>query len=57
MEQSPGQSPPSNGHRRAAEARELLEFVGKWAPDPAFEEILAAQRQIEPEQETPGLDR
>jgi hypothetical protein len=28
----------------------FLKFVGKWAPDPAFDEILAAQRQIEPEQ-------
>jgi len=24
-------------------------FVGKWEPDPEFDEILAAQRQIDPE--------
>ncbi len=28
---------------------DFSDLVGKWTPDPAFDEILAAQRQIDPE--------
>jgi hypothetical protein len=33
------------GSQRRADFSDL---VGRWTPDPAFDEILAAQRQIEP---------
>jgi hypothetical protein len=26
---------------------DLSEFVGQWTPDPAFDEIIATQRQID----------
>lgn len=32
------------GHRQKADFSDL---VGKWTPDPAFDEIIAAQRQID----------
>ena len=32
------------GHQRKADFSDL---VGRWTPDPAFDEILAAQRQID----------
>jgi hypothetical protein len=32
------------GHRQRADFSDL---VGRWTPDPAFDEILAAQRQID----------
>jgi hypothetical protein len=32
------------GHARKAD---FSEFVGQWTPDPAFDEIIAAQRQID----------
>jgi hypothetical protein len=28
---------------------DFSDLVGKWTPDPAFDEVLAAQRQIDPE--------
>lgn len=28
---------------------DFSDLVGKWTPDPAFDEILASQRQIDPE--------
>lgn len=28
---------------------DFSDLAGKWTPDPAFDEILAAQRQIDPE--------
>lgn len=28
---------------------DFSDLVGKWTPDPAFDDILAAQRQIDPE--------
>jgi len=34
----------SIGQRRKADFSDL---VGKWTPDPAFDEIMAAQRQID----------
>jgi hypothetical protein len=34
----------AGGHRRRADFSDL---VGRWTPDPAFDEILAAQRQID----------
>jgi hypothetical protein len=33
------------GHKQKADFSDL---VGKWTPDPAFDEILAAQRRIDP---------
>jgi len=33
------------GARRA----DFSDVVGKWTPDPAFDEIVAAQRQIDPD--------
>ena len=29
---------------------DFSDLVGAWTPDPAFDEILASQRQIDPEQ-------
>lgn len=29
---------------------DFSDLVGKWTPDPAFDEILAAQRKIDPEE-------
>ena len=37
----------TGGRRKRADFSDL---VGKWTPDPAFDEILAAQRQIDPDQ-------
>ena len=34
------------GHQRKADFSEL---AGKWVDDPAFDEIIAAQRQIDPD--------
>jgi hypothetical protein len=34
------------GSQRRADFSDL---VGRWTPDPAFDEILAAQRQIDPD--------
>ena len=34
------------GYKRRADFSDL---VGQWTPDPAFEEMLASQRQIDPE--------
>lgn len=34
------------GHKKRADFSDL---VGRWTPDPAFDDILAAQRQIDPE--------
>jgi hypothetical protein len=34
------------GHPRRADFTDL---AGQWTPDPAFDEILASQRQIDPE--------
>jgi len=34
------------GHQRRADFSDLL---GQWTPDPACDEILAAQRQIDPD--------
>lgn len=34
------------GERRKAD---FFDLAGRWTPDPAFDEILAAQRQIDPE--------
>jgi hypothetical protein len=34
------------GRKRLADFADLL---GRWTPDPAFDEIVAAQRQIDPE--------
>ena len=34
------------GHKQKADFSDL---VGKWTPDPAFDEILAAQRRIDPD--------
>jgi hypothetical protein len=31
------------------QAADFSDLVGRWTPDPAFDEILAAQRQIDPE--------
>jgi hypothetical protein len=28
---------------------DFSDLVGRWTPDPAFDEILAAQRQIDPD--------
>lgn len=28
---------------------DFLDLAGKWTPDPAFDEILAAQRQVDPD--------
>jgi hypothetical protein len=28
---------------------DFSDLVGRWSPDPAFDEILAAQRQIDPD--------
>jgi hypothetical protein len=28
---------------------DFSDLVGKWTPDPAFDEVLAARRQIDPE--------
>jgi hypothetical protein len=36
------------GRKRA----DFSELVGKWQPDPAFDEIIASQRQIDPEKWT-----
>ena len=36
----------TGGHRRRADFSDL---VGRWTADPAFDEILAAQRQIDPD--------
>lgn len=35
------------GHKRGADFSDL---AGKWTPDPGFDEILAAQRQIDRDQ-------
>ncbi len=35
------------GHQRKADFSDL---VGRWTPDPAFDEIVASQRQIDPEE-------
>jgi hypothetical protein len=35
----------TGGHRRRADFSDL---VGRWTADPAFDEILAAQRRIDP---------
>jgi hypothetical protein len=37
----------TGSHRQRADFSDL---VGKWTPDPAFDEILAAQRQVDPDQ-------
>jgi hypothetical protein len=34
------------GHERKADFSDL---VGRWTPDPAFDEIVASQRQIDPD--------
>ncbi len=34
------------GKRRRAD---FSDFVGKWVPDAAFDEVIASQRQIDPE--------
>jgi hypothetical protein len=34
------------GHKRQDDFSDL---VGQWTPDPAFDEILAAQRQVDPD--------
>lgn len=34
------------GHKQRAD---FFDVVGKWIPDPAFDEILAAQRRIDPD--------
>jgi hypothetical protein len=34
----------TGGRRRA----DFADLVGKWTPDPAFDEIIASQRQIDP---------
>ncbi len=34
------------GHRARADFSDL---VGQWTPDPAFDQILSAQRQIDPD--------
>jgi len=36
----------AGGHRRRANFSDL---VGRWTPDPAFDEILAAPRQFDPD--------
>ena len=36
----------TGGHRRRADFSDL---VGRWTADPAFDEILTAQRQIDPD--------
>jgi plasmid stability protein len=33
-----------------AQREDFSDLVGAWTPDPAFDEILASQRQIDPEQ-------
>jgi len=35
----------ASGQRKA----DFSEFVGKWIPDPAFDELMAAQRRIDAE--------
>lgn len=37
----------TTGLRKRADFRDV---VGRWTPDPAFDEIIAAQRQIDPDQ-------
>jgi hypothetical protein len=36
----------TGGHRRRAD---FSDVVGRWTADPAFDEILSAQRQIDPD--------
>jgi len=36
----------TGGHRRQADFSDL---VGRWTADPAFDQILAAQRRIDPD--------
>jgi hypothetical protein len=36
----------TGGHRRQADFSDL---VGRWTADPAFDEMVAAQRRIDPE--------
>ena len=36
----------TTGERKRADFSDVL---GKWTPDPAFDEILASQRQIDPD--------
>jgi hypothetical protein len=31
---------------RRATATDLSDIVGKWTPDPAFDQVIASQRQI-----------
>jgi hypothetical protein len=35
----------TGGRKRA----DFSDLVGKWVPDPAFDEIIASQRQIDPD--------
>jgi len=54
LESNPKVERTSAESGRAAEHVDFADLVGQWVADPAFDEIIEAQRQIDPEKWSHG---